>query len=93
MDVRSNVNLSLAMVLQVPSQDHHNLDHPAQDLPHQDHFHHHLLDQGLKDLKLLFNLDMEDLVLLDQFLEVMVVPKSRTNRIMEVNNSSNNLMI
>ena len=93
MDVRSNVNLSLAMVLQVPSLDHHNLDHPVQDLLHQDPFPHHLLDQDLKDLKLLFNLDMEDLALRDQFLEAMVVPKSRINQITEVNSSSSNLMI
>ena len=92
MDVRSNVNLSLVMELQVQSLDHHNLDHLAQDLLHQDPFHHHLLDQDLKDLKLLFSQDMEGLALLDQFLEVMVVPKFRINQIMEVNSSSN-LMI
>ena len=92
MDVRSNENLSLVMVLQVQSLDHHNLDHPGLDLLHQDPFPHHLLDQDLKDHKLLFNLDMEGLALLDQFLEVMVVPKFRINQIMEVNSSSN-LMI
>ena len=92
MDAKNNANPNQDMVLLVQNLDHLNPGHHDQDLLHPDHYHHHHLVKGPKDLKPLFSLVMEVHVRLGQLQEVMAGLKYQINQTTEVH-SLNNLMI
>ena len=93
MDGKNNANPNLDMVLLVQNLDHLNPGHHDQDPLLPDHYHHHHLVKGPRDLKPLFSLDMGVHVQLGQLQEVMVVLKYQINQTTEVHNLNNQMIL